>query len=244
MAHNYGLIGKNISYSFSAGYFADKFRASGLVSHHYQNYDLPEIDAIREVFEKTPGLEGLNVTIPYKEKIIPYLDALDPVAEAIGAVNTIAFNNGTTKGFNTDAYGFTMAIKPLLSENTSRALILGTGGASKAVIYALNQLGIKTLKVSRTKTEDTITYAELDEQIMKKHQLIVNCTPLGTFPEVEAKPGIPYQWLTKKHVLFDLIYNPEETAFLREGSERGSQTMNGYQMLVHQAEKAWEIWNS
>lgn len=244
MDHNFGLIGKNISYSFSAGYFTQKFESLGLENHFYRNYHLDEIEQIKSILTDTPGLKGLNVTIPYKEAVIPYLDQIDPEAAAIGAVNTIAFQNGKTYGYNTDTYGFQISVTPLIDAEVQKALVLGTGGASKAIVYSLRKMGLAVTLVSRASGENTLTYQELNEAIMSDHQLIVNCTPLGTYPNITDKPDIPYPLLTEKHVLYDLVYNPKETAFLKEGTSRGCSVLNGYEMLVHQAEKAWEIWNS
>lgn len=243
MKHNYGLIGKNISYSFSRDYFADKFRKLNLDDHIYQNFDLQDIGEIHKVLRDTPNLKGLNVTIPYKEAVMTYLDELDPVAAQIGAVNTIRLCNGKLTGYNTDAYGFEHSLIPHLTTSVKNALVLGTGGASKAVIHTLEKLGIHPTTVSRTPGPGRLTYAEINESAMAENLLIVNCTPVGTFPNIEDKPELPYKYLTKNHVLYDLIYNPEQTAFLREGAQRGCTTANGYKMLVLQAEKAWKIWN-
>lgn len=244
MAHRYGLIGKNIDYSFSRTYFAEKFRTTGLADHFYDNYDLEDISAFKKVVTTTEGLKGLNVTIPYKEEVIEFLDELDPVARQIGAVNTIAINKGKLKGYNTDAFGFMSSLKAVLPTQVNKALVLGTGGASKAVLYALKSMGITPSLVSRRPGKDRYSYSDLTPEIMLDHQLIVNCTPLGTFPEISNKPPIPYEALTPDHFLYELIYNPEQTAFLKEGQKRGALGCNGYQMLVQQAEKAWEIWNS
>ncbi len=245
MQHNFGLIGRNISYSFSRSYFARKFEDLDLRDHAYRNFDLEEIGQFPEVIETTPGLIGLNVTIPYKESVIPFMDELDPVAKAIGAVNTISIKNGKLTGHNTDAYGFETSLRPFIPENgIEKALVLGTGGASKAVMYTLEKLGIAAVRVSRKRARGLLTYEDLNAAVLREHQLVVNCTPLGTFPNINDKPDLPYEQLNTTHLLYDLIYNPEETAFLKEGKKRGAQTCNGYQMLVHQAEKAWEIWNS
>lgn len=243
MAHRYGLIGRNIDYSFSRKYFTEKFRALHLDDHSYINFDLPQIEDFPEVIRDSEDLTGLNVTIPYKEAILPYLDHLDPVARNIGAVNTIRIHQGKLTGYNTDAHGFEKSLAPYLRPHIRRALVLGTGGASKAVEFILERSGLNITRVSRTRKPGTITYHELNEEVISSHHLIVNCTPLGTFPNISSKPDIPYQFLTSGHLLYDLIYNPEQTAFLKEGARRGCSTVNGYQMLVLQAEKAWEIWN-
>lgn len=244
MEHSYGLIGKDISYSFSAAYFARKFESLKLENHHYRNYHLDEIEEIPPILTATPGLKGLNVTIPYKEAVIPYLDEIAPEAAVIGAVNTIAFKNGKTCGYNTDSYGFEMSVTPLIGPEVQKALVLGTGGASKAIVYTLQKMGLKVTLVSRSPGKNRLTYRDLNTAVMAAHQLIVNCTPLGTYPEITHKPEIPYHLLSEDHVLYDLVYNPKETAFLKEGLLKGCTVSNGYEMLVHQAEKAWEIWNS
>ncbi len=240
--NKYGLLGKDISYSFSRGYFMEKFKDLGLTDHVYENYDIPEIEAFETVLAKN-DLKGLNVTIPYKEQVIPYLTELDPVAEQIGAVNTIQFKKNKTKGFNTDAYGFRKSLEPFLQSHHTKALILGTGGASKAIRYVLQDLGIAHTYISRKKTDDQLTYQELSKEIIDSHTIIINCTPVGTHPNVADKPEIPYHYLSEKHLLFDLIYNPEKTAFLAAGEANGATICNGLKMLQLQAEKAWEIWN-
>ncbi|NER14170.1 shikimate dehydrogenase [Leptobacterium flavescens] len=240
----FGLIGKNISYSFSQGYFNKKFENSGLQSYLYTNFDLPAIEAFQEVIANTLNLKGLNVTIPYKEAIIPYLNELDSDAAAIGAVNTIKIEENGLKGFNTDHHGFRESIHPFLKEHHKKALILGTGGASKAIAFVFDRLGIDYAFVSRKKARNQFTYNDLNQDLISSYPVIVNCTPLGTFPDIENKPSIPYEFITSGHLLYDLIYNPEETSFLKLGRERGAQTLNGLQMLELQAEKAWEIWNS
>lgn len=239
----YGLIGKNIGYSFSKEFFAKKFSSEG-ISATYQNFDLQEIAAIQTLLITEKKLRGLNVTIPYKEKIIPFLDDLDPVAAEIGAVNTIKFSNQKLIGYNTDAYGFQKSISPLLEKQHKKALILGTGGASKAVVYALKSLGIEPLFVSRKPNENSYSYDQLSEEIIKTHLLIINCTPLGTFPNTAECPDIPYKFIGSQHLLFDLIYNPPRTQFMIKGERRGATTCNGQKMLEFQAEKAWEVWNS
>ncbi len=238
----YGLLGKNIDYSFSQGYFTQKFQDLGLSDHSYENFDIQTISEVDSIL-RLHGLKGLNVTIPYKQEIIPYLDELDPIAEKIGAVNTIKFTSKGLKGFNTDAYGFKVAIQPFLAPNHTNALVLGTGGASKAVCYVLDELGIVNTYVSRSKKEGQLVYRELNKDIIQNHQVIINCTPLGTFPNIEHKPPIPYEHLGKDHLLFDLIYNPAKTSFLALGEQKGASICNGKTMLVGQAEKAWEIWN-
>lgn len=239
----FGLIGRNISYSFSKGYFEKKFLELGLNQCSYENFDLQSIDQFPEAVLTQKEVMGLNVTIPYKQDIIPYLDEMDSEAALIGAVNTIKVSQGKTKGYNTDAFGFKTALTPFLKTHHQKALLLGTGGASKAVLHTLKQCGIETTYVSRNPIENQFSYDQLDEAIIKEHTLIVNCSPVGTFPNVLDKPQLPYEHIGKDHLLFDLIYNPEKTAFLKAAEAQGAQICNGYQMLVHQAEKAWEIWN-
>lgn len=241
----FGLIGKNISYSFSVGYFSEKFHKEGISGCSYENFDLHDISEFPKLVQSKPDLIGLNVTIPYKEQVIPYLDELHETAAEIGAVNTIKITpKGKIIGYNTDYYGFQKSIEPFLKPTHKQALILGTGGASKAVAYALKKLQIKFVFVSRNNHQNGLTYSDLTKEIVDKHLLIINCTPLGTFPNVENKPDFPYQFLTSKHLLYDLIYNPAETAFLKMGKAKGASICNGLNMLIHQAEKAWEIWNS
>ncbi|SHJ52598.1 shikimate dehydrogenase family protein [Aquimarina spongiae] len=242
MTKIYGLLGRDIGYSFSRGFFSEKFEKEHL-DCSYQNFDLKQIEDLKDVLTSS-NISGLNVTIPYKEDVISYLDELDPVAKNIGAVNVIRFDNDKLIGYNSDYYGFTESLKPLLHSNIKKALILGTGGASKAIAYSLSQLDISYTFVSRNPDFNEMSYNQLDEDIIREFKLIVNCTPLGTHPNVDNYPNIPYEYITKDHVLFDLIYNPSETVFLKKGKEKGAQTANGLQMLIFQAQKAWEIWNS
>lgn len=240
----YGLVGKNISYSFSKAYFAEKFERENYKNHTYENFDIQEIFGFPGILKNNPDLKGLNVTIPYKEVVIPFLDKMSKNALKIGAVNTIKFtSSGKTKGYNTDFYGFKKSLKPLLKSHHQKALILGTGGASKAVAFALRLLEIDYVLVSRTPSEHTITYDEIDASTFEEYQIIINCTPLGTSPNVEVCPEIPYAYFTEKHIAYDLIYNPEETLFLKKAKENRATIKNGYEMLVFQAEKAWKIWN-
>ena len=247
MEKRFGLIGKNISYSFSKNYFTEKFKSLDLKHFEYVNYDLEKIEYFsKDVLADKPILGGLNVTIPYKELIMPFIDELDDEASSIGAVNTIKIlSDGRLKGYNTDAYGFETSLKSCWKGNEQGALILGTGGASKAIAYVLQKLGIPFLFVSRAKSNDqTISYKDLDKKQILEHELIINCSPLGTYPDVNAKPNLPYEFLTERHLLFNLIYNPEMTAFLKMGLEAGAIVKNGSSMLKHQADRAWEIWNS
>jgi len=237
----FGLIGRNISYSFSKGYFADKFINENIVGCTYDVFDLKQIEEVEKVFE-IEDLKGFNVTIPYKQDIIPYLDELSPEAKAIGAVNTVLIKNGKRIGYNTDCFGFENSLKPLLKSNHNKALVLGYGGAAKAIIYILNQLDIAYKIVSREKSEHNLTYSELNEEIIHQHQIIINCSPVGTYPNLTESPSIPYQYINSNHILYDLIYNPEVTQFLKNGLQNGAIIKNGYEMLVLQAEKSWEIW--
>ena len=242
--HRFGLLGRDIDYSFSKTYFTEKFEREERLTFSYENFDLPNLKDFKALLSQS-DLKGMNVTIPYKEEVIPFLDALDEVAEAIGAVNTIVFNtNGTTKGYNTDYIGFRDSITPVLRDDITSALILGTGGASKAVVFALQKMGIKTQYVSRKKTAKSIGYDDVTSLILNTHKLIVNCTPIGTFPNIDLKPALNYNLLTSEHVLFDLIYNPSETSFLKEGLLQGATIANGASMLVGQAEASWSLWNS
>lgn len=239
--HNkvFGLIGKNIHYSFSGKYFAQKFQSENIQDCKYEIFDLNEISQVEDIF-LNENLVGFNVTIPYKQHIISFLDELGPVAQQIGAVNCVRIQNGIKKGFNTDAYGFEKSIIPLLQPYHKKALILGSGGAAKAVKFVLEKLQIPYKTVSRN---GEFTYNDLDEDIIGNHQIIINCTPLGTYPDIENLPQIPYEYLTEEHLLHDLIYNPEKTKFLQLGEKYGAKIKNGYEMLVLQAEKSWEIWN-
>ena len=239
----YGLIGFPLTHSFSSKYFAEKFSREGITDCIYKNFPLENINEF-PVLSKAETLSGLNVTIPYKESVIEYLDELDQTVRAIGAVNCIKFTNGRAVGYNTDAYGFSESLKSFIGETKLKALILGTGGSSKAVAYSLDSIGIPYQSVSRTKNSDNLTYPELTENIISSHKLIINTTPVGMFPNTIDAPTIPYQYLTSGHFLFDLIYNPEETLFLKQGSKYGAHTRNGLEMLQLQAEKSWPIWNS
>jgi shikimate dehydrogenase len=242
--HKLGLLGKNISYSFSRNYFKEKFEKEGINDVSYQNFDIEDITTFPSIINDTEGLRGLNVTIPYKQAVMPYLDKIDRKAKAIGAVNTIKVKkNGKLVGYNTDCYGFKKSLKPYLKSHHKKALILGTGGASKAVAYVLKKLKIKYDYVSRTASKQVrFTYEDLNEAIINEYEIIINCTPLGTFPNIENCPNIPYQGINEKHILYDLIYNPLETKFLKFGRERKATTINGLKMLELQAEKSWSTW--
>lgn len=239
----YGLVGKDIAYSFSRSYFAKKFQKEDISDCTYENFDLESIEDIQTIL-KSENLSGLNVTIPYKEAIIPYVDQLSEDAKIIGAVNTVRIlADGTTEGHNTDAYGFRAALLRQWNNHADKALILGTGGASKAVRYVLEQMNIEPLFVSRNPRAGQISYEQIDASLIESHKLIINCTPIGTHPKIDQAPQIPYDLINSGHFLFDLIYNPDETLFLAEGKKKGATLQNGYFMLEQQAEKSWNIWN-
>ncbi len=241
MTKQYGLIGYPLSHSFSPTYFNTKFEQEGIAAH-YAAYPMEDVNDFYTLIQNN-AFAGLNVTIPYKESIIPLLDEIDQGAQTIGAVNTIAFHNGKSKGYNTDVFGFEKSLLDLIEnpKNITQALILGTGGAAKAVKFVLVKLAIPYLMVSRKKGD--ITYEDLTEQIFSEVNLIINTTPLGMAPTINSRPQIPYQWLDKKYFLYDLVYNPKKTIFLSEGLKKGCKIKNGYDMLILQAEKAWQIWN-
>jgi len=235
----YGLIGYPLSHSFSKGFFAEKFAKENIKDCIYETFPIPSI----EEFTTLPDVSGLNVTIPYKEVVIPYLDELSPAAAEIQAVNCIRFVDGVKTGFNTDAIGFRRSLEPLLKAHHTKALVLGTGGAAKAVQYVLNALDIPYKLVSRKATHKAMAYSELRPDVMEEYTLIINTTPLGMYPNVDAAPEIPYEYLTSQHLLYDLIYNPAVTSFLKQGADKGAATKNGHEMLILQAEASWEIWN-
>ena len=239
----YGLLGKDIAYSFSKTYFNEKFTALQRHDHRYVNFDITSITQFPAILRDHPNLKGLNVTIPYKEKIIPYLHDLSEEARNINAVNTIKLTTKGLKGYNTDYYGFKNSFTPLLKKQHKNALILGTGGAAKAIAYALETLNIHYNFVSRN-TPEMLNYNALNDTIIQQHNIIINCTPLGTFPKTETLPELPYQHITPEHLLYDLVYNPPETKFLVLGKAQGATICNGLAMLKLQAEKAWEIWNA
>ncbi len=241
---NFGLIGYPLTHSFSKRYFSEKFKKENITECQYENYQLEHIEEFSSLIASVNHLEGLNVTVPYKEKVIPFLDGLSEAAKDIRAVNCIRIVGGEKIGYNTDVIGFKNSLLPLLrGEVLKPALILGTGGASKAIAYVLKSLKMTYHFVSRHPIEGGYTYQDLTEEIMKDHKLIVNTTPLGTYPKVEGAPDLPYQFISSQHILHDLVYNPEETRFLSLGKERGAVIKNGYEMLVGQAEASWDIWN-
>lgn len=242
----YGLIGFPLGHSFSRNFFNEKFENEGIKAK-YINFEIPQIEDLPEILASNPELKGLNVTIPYKQKVMAYLDELSPEAKAIGAVNVIRVSHKgkdvVLKGFNSDVIGFTRSIEPMLEPAHKKALILGTGGASKAIEYGLKTLGLETLFVSRTKKENTITYEEVTPEIIKEYNVIVNCTPLGMYPKADTCPDIPYEAMDGHTILYDLIYNPDETLFLTKGARYSATTKNGLEMLLLQAFASWEFWN-
>ena len=239
----FGLVGKNIGYSFSKTYFTERFQKDD-AANSYENFDIQSIDEFPNIIKSNPHLAGLNVTIPYKETIIPFLDELSAKATLIGAVNVIRFkSDGRLKGYNSDYYGFKKSLQPLLQPHHQKALILGTGGASKAVAFALQELGITYSFVSREPAENAIDYSRINATTFDNYPIIINCTPLGTSPDIDAFPPIPYEYFTPKHIAYDLIYNPAETQFLKKAKAKGAIIKNGLEMLVLQAEKSWKIWN-
>ena len=239
----FGLIGKKIGYSFSQSFFQKKFKKENILNCSYENFDIESIEDIKDVFD-LKNIQGLNVTIPYKETIIKYLDNLDPISKKIGAVNTICFDKQRkTIGYNTDCYGFDVTLKPFIKKKIKKALILGTGGASKAVKYILDKYEIRTTFVSRTPVGSQISYNEIDKNILIKNKLIVNCTPIGTYPNVKESPNINYSLLSSNNILIDLIYNPIRTKFMEKGIKKGCLISNGEKMLINQAEKSWILWN-
>jgi len=244
----FGLIGFPLAHSFSKKFFSEQFEREGTTDCKYELFPIENIDTIVPLIAGDEGLTGLNVTIPHKVNVLPYLNELDAAAREIGAVNCIAIERsagGTyLKGYNTDAFGFAESLKPFLKEGHTHALILGDGGAAKAIKYVLSQLNISWVSVVRKAVPGAILYEDITEDLMNSHQLIINTTPLGTFPNIEASPAIPYHLFTPGHLAYDLVYNPEETAFLRQAKERGAAIKNGFEMLQLQAERSWVIWNA
>lgn len=245
MSSVYGVLGKKLSHSFSRIYFEKKFEDLELNDHYYRNFEFETLKDFFAMLENEPEIKGFNITNPYKEEIIPYLDEVSEETGIIGAVNCVKIVNGKKIGYNTDVYGFSQSIKPFLEPAHERALILGTGGAAKAVAYALKKVGVDVFFVTsmmHKKKEKTFLYSELGEQHMRSFKLIVNATPLGMYPEMEKYPEIPYEFIGKEHLCYDLIYNPDATLFLKKCEAGGATILNGLSMLHLQAEKAWEIW--
>ncbi|PVD54166.1 shikimate dehydrogenase [Terrimonas sp.] len=239
----YGLIGYPLGHSFSKKYFTEKFERQSL-DCRFENFAIENISLLPAIIERHPSLEGLCVTIPYKEKVLLYLSEMSPEVKAINACNSVKIKDGKLYGNNTDAIGFEQSLRQKLQPHHSSALILGTGGAAKAVEYVLKKLGITCSLVSRSTGDNVITYGSLTNELVSKTYLIVNASPVGTFPKDDAYPQIPYEAITERHFLFDLVYNPPRTIFLQKGEERGAAIQNGFDMLVNQAEASWEIWNA
>lgn len=247
MHATYGLIGYPLGHSFSKGYFTRFFEQES-IDAEYKNFELPSIEVLTTVLHEEPALQGFNVTIPYKQQVMPYLHEVDDAAAAIGAVNVVKVtrqsdNTIHLKGYNTDVIGFTDSIRPLLQPHHTHALILGTGGASKAVCYALQQLGLTTQLISRSSREGVLSYDELNAEVMARHTVIVNTTPLGMHPKTDECPPLDYTLIGTRHLLFDVIYNPEKTLFMQRGEQNGATVCNGMDMLIGQAKAAWRIWN-
>ena len=242
----YGLIGYPLGHSFSVGYHNQRFADEG-INAKYVNFEIPTIDQLIEVLSQNPELKGLNVTIPDTERVMPFLDYVSPEARSIGAVNVIrVVHNGQNvelRGYNSDVIGFTQSIEPMLEKHHTKALVLGTGGASKAVAYGLRSLGLETVFVSRYERPGTIQYKSITPDVVQEYNVIVNCTPVGMYPKTNECPLLPYEALTERNILYDLIYNPDETLFMKKGIERGAQVKNGLEMLLLQAFASWEFWN-
>lgn len=238
----YGIIGYPLGHSFSRAFFTEKFQREH-IDAEYVNFEIPSADMLPGIVQANPNLRGLNVTLPHKEAVIPMLDELSDEAKEIGAVNVIRVRDGRLKGFNSDIIGFMDSIRPLLKPWHQHALVLGTGGASRAIRVGLQRLGIEWTYVSRTPAPGRLTYADLTLDLMEHYQVIVNCSPVGMFPHVDACPDIPYQLLTDRHLLYDLVYNPQETLFLKRGAEHGAAVKNGLEMLHLQALASWRFWN-
>ncbi|MBR2103026.1 MAG: shikimate dehydrogenase [Prevotella sp.] len=242
----YGLIGHPLGHSFSISYFNEKFQNEN-IDAEYLNFDIPSIDGLFEVLALNPELKGLNVTIPYKEKVLSFLDSISPEARAIGAVNVIRVDHKGSdvrlKGFNSDVIGFTKSIEPMLEKCHKKALILGTGGASKAVDFGLRSIGLETVFVSRYERPGTIQYGSVTAEVVKEYNVIVNCTPVGMFPRTDQCPQLPYEALDEHNILYDLLYNPDETLFMYKGRKQGATVKNGLEMLLLQAFASWEFWN-
>ena len=238
----YGIIGNPLGHSFSKGFFTEKFAKEG-IDAEYLNFQISEIGKLTEVLRENPELRGINVTLPYKTEIIPFLDELSDEAREIGAVNVVQIRNGHLKGFNSDIIGFTRSIQPLLKSHHQKALILGTGGASRAIRVGLTRLGLEWKYVSRTPHEGMITYEDITAETLREYEVIVNCSPVGMFPKVDGCPAIPYEFLTPDNLLYDLVYNPETTLFMKKGALQGAVVKNGLEMLHLQAIASWEFWN-
>lgn len=240
----YGLIGYPLSHSFSQKFFTEKFEKLGINDCTYENFSLKSIDELNDLLRQSPGIEGLNVTIPYKEKVIPFLYYRNDVVKEIGACNCIKITGGMLSGYNTDVIGFENSLLPQLQPHHKKALVLGTGGAAKAIHYVLKKLGIAFKKVSRTPQKDQLSYEQVTAALLKEYLLIINTSPVGMYPEIDAFPPLPYDAITPLHYLFDLIYNPPKTVFLQKGESKGASIKNGQEMLEIQAEESWKIWTA
>lgn len=241
--NTYGLIGYPLGHSFSRKFFTEKFAKEG-IDAQYLNFEIPSIEEFPEIIKNNPTLRGLNVTIPYKQQVMQFLDDLSEEAKAIGAVNVVKVAEDGLTGYNSDVIGFVNSIKPLLKPHHKKALILGTGGASKAIHYGLTKkLGLETLFVSRSAREGVITYDDIDASVLKEYEVIVNCSPVGMFPHVDECPALPYKAMNENHLLYDLVYNPLETLFMKKGAEQGAAVKNGLEMLHLQAIASWNIWH-
>lgn len=240
----FGLLGYPLTHSFSQGYFTEKFSKLGLTDCVYENFSLPDISELKTILEEKPDLCGFNITIPYKKQVMSFLTHRTAEVDAMGACNCVKISEKELTGFNTDITGFERSLQPFLKPVHRRALVLGTGGASAAVVYVLKKLGIDVTFVSRKASESALSYDQLDEKVIASHKLIVNTTPVGMYPNVYDFPELPYEFLTPDHHLYDLIYNPQETRFLGFGRQHGATIQNGHEMLILQAEESWRIWNS
>ena len=240
----FGLIGYPLSHSFSRKYFTEKFLREGIADCRYENFPIEDIDLLPALLQDNPSLQGLNITIPYKEKVIPFLTVQSPVVQEMGACNCIHLKGGVLTGYNTDVSGFEQSLLPALAAHHQRALILGTGGAAKAVEYVLRKRGMHYRYVSRKPVAGQLSYADITADELTAYTLIINTTPLGMYPNVDSYPPLPYEAISSRHYLFDLVYNPSVTAFLAQGAARGAVTKNGADMLIIQAEESWKIWNA
>ena len=239
----FGLIGKTLKHSFSKTWFTKKFSEEGIQDCSYENYELQSVDELPALISAHPDLDGINITIPYKEEVLKFLEHNDDMVKEIGACNCIKIQNGVLSGFNTDASAFQRSLSDNLQSHHQCALVLGSGGASKAVQFALKKMNIDFLVVTRNKKGHFIGYEDLGQEVIEGHQVIINTTPLGTYPNVDEDPPIPYEWISPQHLLFDLVYNPPKSKFLQQGEKQGARIINGYQMLAGQAEESWRIWN-
>jgi shikimate dehydrogenase len=241
----FGLIGNPLSHSFSEKYFTEKFEQEGLTDCQYELFPIKSIHELKQILKHTPGIEGLNVTVPYKQAVLRHLTSTINIPEGVKACNCIKIGNGNLLGYNTDCIGFEKSFVPLLNPHHKKVLVLGNGGSAEAVVFVLKKLGIEYALVSRAIHDESIfTYKDINEKIIKKHTIIINTTPLGMYPDSTTCPAIPYQFISEKHLLYDLVYNPAKTLFLQKGEERGAAIKNGEEMLILQAEESWKIWNA